>query len=126
LVRAFLKRPIGDAIAVKVKGNPELLDEISYRAVAIGYPIFSLGGLVFAMFWAKEAWGRYWFWDPKETFAFITWCVYSAYLHTRLVAGWAGKRSAWVNVLGFAVALFTLVGVNLLIVGLHSYAGGDM
>jgi ABC-type transport system involved in cytochrome c biogenesis permease subunit len=126
LLRAILKRPIGDAIAVKIKGKLELLDEISYRAVAIGYPLFTLGGLVFAMFWAKEAWGRYWFWDPKETWAFISWCVYSAYLHVRLVAGWAGKRSAWMAVLGFGVILFTLVGVNLLVVGLHSYAGGDM
>lgn len=126
LVRALLRRPIGDAIAVKVKGKLELLDEISYRAVAIGYPLFTLGGLVFAMLWAKEAWGRYWFWDPKETWALISWFVYSAYLHVRLVAGWAGKRSAWMAVLGFGVVLFTLVGVNLLVVGLHSYAGGDM
>lgn len=126
LLRALLRKPIGDAIAVKVKGKLELLDEISYRAVAIGYPLFTLGGLVFAMFWAKEAWGRYWFWDPKETWALISWFVYSAYLHVRLVAGWAGKRSAWMAVLGFGVILFTLVGVNLLVVGLHSYAGGDM
>jgi ABC-type transport system involved in cytochrome c biogenesis permease subunit len=126
LIRALLRKPIGDALAVKVRGDLELLDEISYRAVAIGYPIFTLGGLVFAMFWAKEAWGRYWFWDPKETWAFISWCVYSGYLHFRLNAGWEGKRSSWLAVLGFGVILFTLVGVNLLIVGLHSYAGGDM
>lgn len=106
--------------------DAELLDEISYRAVAIGYPVFTLGGLIFAMFWAKVAWGRYWFWDPKETWAFIAWLVYSAYLHLRLSRGWEGRVSAWMAVIGFGVILFTLVGVNLLIVGLHSYAGGDL
>ncbi|MBP2016817.1 ABC-type transport system involved in cytochrome c biogenesis permease subunit [Symbiobacterium terraclitae] len=125
-IRRFVARGrIGDALAVRVGGDPELLDEISYRAVAIGYPIFTLGGLIFAMIWAKEAWGRYWFWDPKETWALIAWLVYSAYLHFRISRGWEGRKSAWLAVLGFGVVLFTLVGVNLLIVGLHSYAGGD-
>lgn len=125
-IRRFIaKGRIGDALAVRVGGDPELLDEISYRAVAIGYPIFTLGGLIFAMIWAKEAWGRYWFFDPKETWALIAWLVYSAYLHFRITRGWEGRKSAWLAVLGFGVVLFTLVGVNLLIVGLHSYAGGD-
>jgi ABC-type transport system involved in cytochrome c biogenesis permease subunit len=127
LIRRYLtKEPIGDSLARRVGGDPELLDEISYRTVAIGYPIFTLGALVFAMIWAKQAWGRYWFWDPKETWAFITWLVYTVYLHFRITMGWSGRRSAWIVVLGFCVTLFTLVGVNLLIVGLHSYAGGDM
>jgi ABC-type transport system involved in cytochrome c biogenesis permease subunit len=127
LIRRFIaKGPIGDALARRVGGDPEVLDEISYRAVAIGYPVFTLGGLVFAMLWAKEAWGRYWFFDPKETWALIAWLVYSAYLHFRITKGWEGRKSAWIAVLGFGVVLFTLVGVNLLIVGLHSYAGGDM
>ncbi|HEY8347319.1 MAG TPA: cytochrome c biogenesis protein CcsA [Symbiobacteriaceae bacterium] len=126
LIRRFVAQgPISDYLARRVGGDPELLDEISYRAVAIGYPIFTLGALVFAMFWAKEAWSRYWSWDPKETWALIAWLVYSAYLHLRISRGWEGRRSAWVAVLGFGVILFTLVGVNLLIVGLHSYAGGD-
>ncbi len=126
-IRAFVaKGPISDAIARKVSGDPEMMDEVSYRAVAFGYPIFTLGGLIFAMLWAKEAWGRYWFWDPKETWALIAWLVYSAYLHMRISRGWEGRKSAWVAVIGFGVVLFTLVGVNLLIVGLHSYAGGDM
>jgi len=126
VIRRFITRGrIGDALALRVGGDPELLDEISYRAVAIGYPIFTLGGLIFAMIWAKEAWGRYWFWDPKETWALIAWLVYSAYLHFRISRGWEGRKSAWLAVLGFGVVLFTLVGVNLLIVGLHSYAGGD-
>lgn len=127
LVRRFLaKEPIGDALARRVTGDPELMDEISYRAVAIGYPIFTLGGLIFAMLWAKEAWGRYWFFDPKETWALIAWLVYSAYLHFRITRGWEGRRSAWIAVIGFGVVLFTLIGVNLLIVGLHSYVGGDV
>lgn len=125
-VRRFVARGrIGDVLARRVSGDIELLDEISYRAVAIGYPIFTLGGLIFAMIWAKQAWGRYWFFDPKETWALIAWLVYSAYLHLRISRGWEGRRSAWMAVLGFGVVLFTLVGVNLLIVGLHSYAGGD-
>ncbi|MFZ5824415.1 MAG: cytochrome c biogenesis protein CcsA [Bacillota bacterium] len=125
-IRGLITRGrIGDALARRVGGDPELLDEISYRAVAIGYPIFTLGGLIFAMLWAKEAWGRYWFFDPKETWALIAWLVYSAYLHFRITKGWEGRKSAWIAVLGFGVTLFTLVGVNLLIVGLHSYAGGD-
>lgn len=127
-VRSWLAKgqPVGDWLARKAAGDPELLDEISYRAVAIGYPVFTLGGLIFAMLWAKEAWGDYWFWDPKETWAFIAWLVYSAYLHVRITHGWEGRRSAWLAVLGFGVILFTLIGVNLLIVGVHSYAGGDM
>jgi len=126
IIRRFVARgPISDFLARRVTGDPDLLDEISYRAVAIGYPIFTLGGLVFAMIWAKQAWMRYWSWDPKETWALIAWLVYSAYLHLRITRGWEGRRSAWIAVLGFGVVLFTLVGVNLLIVGLHSYAGGD-
>lgn len=124
---AFLQgRPLRVAAQTLTRNmNPELLDEISYRSVAIGYPLFTLGGLVFAMIWAKEAWGRYWFWDPKETWAFITWLIFSGYLHLRINRGWEGRPSSWTAVAGFLVAFFTLVGVNLLIVGLHSYAGGD-
>lgn len=124
---AFLKgRPFRVALqGIARNMDPELLDEVSYRSVAIGYPLFTLGGLVFAMIWAKEAWGRYWFWDPKETWAFIAWLVYSGYLHLRINRGWEGRPSAWTAVVGFGVVLFTLIGVNLLIVGLHAYAGGD-
>lgn len=126
IIRKLLGRPVGAALARLTRGmNPDLLDEVSYRAHAIGYPIFTLGGLVFAMLWAKKAWGRYWFWDPKETWAFISFMVYTIYLHARLMLGWGGRRSAWIAVVGFGVLIFTLVGVNLLIVGLHSYAGGD-
>lgn len=118
-------QPLGDRLALLARGQLDTWDEISYRAIAIGYPLYTLGGLIFAMFWAKEAWGRYWFWDPKETWALITWLVYSAYLHLRITRGWQGRTAAWVAVLGFGVVLFTMAGVNLLIVGLHAYAGGD-
>lgn len=103
--------------------DPELIDEISYRAIAIGYPIFTLGALVFAMIWAAEAWGRFWGWDPKEVWALIVWLYYSAYLHLRLSRGWIGTKSAWMAVAGFVIVLITLVFVNLVIAGLHSYAG---
>ncbi|MFC5448042.1 cytochrome c biogenesis protein CcsA [Paenibacillus aestuarii] len=124
LARLVSRKPLGAAIGPVVKGmDPEDLDEISYRAIAIGYPIFTLGALIFAMIWAQEAWGRFWGWDPKEVWALITWLFYAVFLHLRLSRGWQGKRSAWLSVIGFIVVMFTLVGVNLVIAGLHSYAG---
>jgi len=118
------RKPLGAAISPLMKGmDEEDIDEISYRAIAIGYPIFTLGALIFAMIWAAEAWGRFWGWDPKEVWALITWLFYAAYLHLRLSRGWQGKKSAWLSVIGFMVVMFTLIGVNLVIAGLHSYAG---
>lgn len=102
--------------------NPEKLDSLSYRAVAIGFPLFTLGGLVFGMVWANIAWGSYWSWDPKEVWSLITWFVFALYLHTRIVMGWKGKRSALIAIIGFLAALFTYFGVNYLLSGLHSYA----
>ena len=98
------------------------LDTISYRAIAIGFPVFTLGALIFGAIWAKYAWGDYWSWDPKETWALITFIVYALYLHARVVHGWKGKISAWISIIGFLVTLFTLFGVNYLIAGLHSYS----
>lgn len=124
LVRLLIRKPIGQAIAPIMEGmDAEDLDEISYRAIAIGFPIFTLGALIFAMIWAAEAWGRFWGWDPKEVWALITWLFYAAYLHLRLSRGWLGKKSAWMTVIGFLIVMFTLIGVNLVIAGLHSYAG---
>lgn len=100
----------------------EKLDQLSYRAVAVGFPLFTLGALVFGMIWASKAWGRYWGWDPKEVWSLITWLFYALYLHTRLVHGWKGKKSALIAVLGFLAALFTFFGVNYFLSGLHSYA----
>ena len=99
----------------------ERLDSISYRCVAVGFPLFTLGGLVFGMVWAYKAWGSYWSWDPKETWSLITWFVFALYLHTRIVMGWKGRRSALVAIIGFVAAMFTYFGVNYLITGLHSY-----
>ncbi len=99
----------------------EKLDALAYRAVAVGFPLFTLGGLVFGMVWAYRAWGRYWAWDPKEVWSLITWFVFALYLHTRIVMGWKGKRSAIVAIAGFLAALFTYFGVNYLLSGLHSY-----
>lgn len=98
------------------------MDSVSYRAVAVGFPLFTLGGLVFGMVWAYKAWGTYWSWDPKEVWSLITWLVFALYLHTRIVMGWKGKRSALIAIIGFLAALFTYFGVNYLLSGLHSYA----
>ncbi|MBN2408198.1 MAG: c-type cytochrome biogenesis protein CcsB [Candidatus Aminicenantes bacterium] len=109
-------------IAQKTGLTAERLDSISYRTIAIGFPLFTLGGLVFGMVWAYKAWGSYWSWDPKEVWSLITWFVFALYLHTRIVMGWKGRRSAAVAIIGFLAALFTYFGVNYLLAGLHSYA----
>ncbi|GFR36849.1 cytochrome c biogenesis protein ResC [Insulibacter thermoxylanivorax] len=124
LIRLIIRRPLGVAVSPIMNGIDEHdLDEISYRAIAIGYPIFTLGALIFASIWAHQAWGRFWAFDPKETWALITWLFYTAYLHLRLSRGWQGEKSAWMSVIGFLIIMFTLIGVNLVIAGLHSYAG---
>lgn len=126
LLRLIVRKPLGRTISPHLKDiDPDDLDEISYRAIAIGFPIFTLGALIFAMIWAEIAWGRFWGWDPKEVWALITWLYYSAYLHLRLSKGWQGRNSAWLAVIGFLIVMFTLVGVNLIISGLHSYAGTE-
>jgi len=124
VLRLIFRKRLAAAIQPSLEGiDPELVDEISYRAISIGYPVFTLGALIFAMIWAHEAWGRFWGWDPKEVWALIVWLFYSAYLHLRLSRGWIGAKSAWMSVIGFVIILITLVVVNLVIAGLHSYAG---
>jgi cytochrome c-type biogenesis protein CcsB len=103
--------------------SAEMLDEITYKSIAIGFPIFTLGGLIFGAIWADQAWGTYWSWDPKETWSLITWFVYAFYLHGRMIRGWRGKRVAVVAVVGFMAVIFTYLGVNLLLSGLHAYGG---
>jgi cytochrome c-type biogenesis protein CcsB len=98
------------------------LDDIAYRSVMIGFPLLALG-IALGAYWANSAWGRYWGWDPKETSALGTWLIYGVYLHMRGMRKWSGTRSAWVLVAGFGAVLFTYFAVNLLIPGLHSYAG---
>lgn len=123
LIRLILRKRISAALHRILRGvNPPLMDEISYRAVAIGFPIFTLGGIVFAAIWAEQAWTRFWGWDPKEVWALITFFFYAAYLHFRLSRGWVGEKSAWLSVIGFVIIMFNLVFVNLIIAGLHSYA----
>lgn len=109
-------------IIIKSSLSAGRLDSISYRCVTVGFPLFTLGGIIFGMIWAYKAWGRYWGWDPKETWSLITWFVFALYLHTRVVMGWKGRRSAFIAIIGFLAALFTYFGVNYLLVGLHSYA----
>lgn len=101
----------------------DMLDELTYKSIAIGFPIFTLGGLIFGAIWADQAWGKYWGWDPKETWSLITWFVYAFYLHARFLRGWRGSKIAFVAVIGFACTIFTYLGVNLLLSGLHSYGG---
>ncbi|MFZ5907246.1 MAG: c-type cytochrome biogenesis protein CcsB [Nitrospirota bacterium] len=105
----------------KVNINAEMLDEITYKSIAVGFPIFTLGGLIFGAIWADQAWGVYWSWDPKETWSLITWFIYAFYLHGRMIRGWKGKKVAIVSVIGFMAVIFTYLGVNLLLSGLHAY-----
>ncbi|WP_287863791.1 c-type cytochrome biogenesis protein CcsB [Corynebacterium sp.] len=98
------------------------LDTLAYRTAVWALPIFGLG-VIFGAIWADAAWGRFWNWDPKETVSFITWILYAAYLHARATPGWRGPRSAWINVFAFATMVFNLFFINMVVSGLHSYAG---
>jgi cytochrome c-type biogenesis protein CcsB len=99
-----------------------VLDRLSYRAIMFAFPAWTFAVIAGAM-WAHYAWGRYWGWDPKETWSFITWLVYAAFLHARATAGWRGRRAAAIHLFGFACLMFNLVIINLWVTGLHSYAG---
>lgn len=97
-----------------------VLDRLIYRTTVLGFLLLTLGIFTGAI-WAETAWGRYWSWDPKETWSLITWLIYAALLHARLLKGWHGRRIAWLAVLGFMAVLFTYLGVSFLLTGLHSY-----
>ncbi len=97
------------------------LDNLAYRITAFALPIFTFA-IVCGAIWAEEAWGRYWGWDPKETGSFFTWVLYAAYLHARATYGWRGRRAAWVGLSAFVALMVTYFAVNLVVVGLHSYA----
>ncbi|HSE70270.1 MAG TPA: c-type cytochrome biogenesis protein CcsB [Nocardioidaceae bacterium] len=101
------------------------LDRVAYRVHAFGFPIWTFAALIAGPIWAEYAWGRYWGWDPKEVWAFITWVVYAAYLHARATAGWRGRAAAVIALVGFATLMFNFVGINLFGSGLHSYSGLD-
>ena len=100
--------------------STEVLDDIMYKAIALGFAFFTVATVLGAM-WAAEAWGGYWSWDPKETWALIVWLNYAAWLHLRLTKGWRGRPLAWWAIVGLFVTLFAFVGVNMFLSGLHSY-----
>jgi cytochrome c-type biogenesis protein CcsB len=121
----------GAAVAYLVQGREnrvswlppaKVLDEVAYRAVIIGFPIFATL-IILGSWWASIAWGRYWGWDPKETAALVTWLIYAVYLHARSQRGWAGRPAALILVIGFVAVMFTYLGGNLFFGGLHSYSG---
>jgi len=109
-----------DSKMVAVFPSLEALDQLAYKSVAVGFPAFTLATILGAA-WAAEAWGGYWSWDPKETWALIVWLVYGAYLHVRISHGWHGKTLAWWTVIAFLVTVFCFLGVNMYLAGLHSY-----
>ncbi|MEH1534063.1 c-type cytochrome biogenesis protein CcsB [Cutibacterium avidum] len=102
--------------------SPESMDTLAYRAHAIGFPIWTFT-IAAGSIWADYAWGRFWGWDPKETWSLVTWVVYAAYLHARSTAGWRGRPAAIIAIIGVACFWFNFIGVNLIFNGLHSYAG---
>jgi cytochrome c-type biogenesis protein CcsB len=99
-----------------------VLDRLAYRSILFAFPVWTFGIMCGAI-WADHAWGRYWGWDPKETWSFITWVVYAGFLHARATAGWRGRKAAYIQLVGFGCLMFNLIGINLWVTGLHSYAG---
>ena len=99
------------------------IEAVAHRAHAFGFPVWTFAALIAGPIWARYAWGRYWGWDPKEVWAFVTWVAYAAYLHAEATAGWRGKRAAVLGLIGFATLLFNFVGINLWGGGLHAYSG---
>ena len=110
-----------NGIMARLPGK-EQLDRLTYRTVVFGFPVWTFGVIAGAI-WADQAWGRYWGWDPVETWAFITWVVYAAFLHARATAGWRGRRAHYIQLLGFASLIFNILVVQTYFTGLHSYAG---
>jgi ABC-type transport system involved in cytochrome c biogenesis permease subunit len=106
----------------RLKGMPagEKLEEMNYQSIMVGFPMLTAGILTGAV-WANYAWGAYWSWDPKETWSLITWIVYALFLHARFTRGWKGRRLALLSIVGFLSVIFTYIGVNFVLSGLHSY-----
>ncbi len=100
---------------------PEVLDDVMYKAIAVGFAFFTIATVLGAL-WAAEAWGGYWSWDPKETWSLIVWLIYGAYIHARMTRGWEGRRAAIYAIFGFLMVIFCFWGVNFLLSGLHAYA----
>ena len=101
--------------------DKEKLDVLNYRIISLGFLFLTLV-IITGAIWAQKAWGRYWTWDPKETWSLVTWLIYAIYLHLRISRGWRGKKAAWFAVLGFICVIFTYIGVNTRIPSIHSYA----
>ncbi|MFD4264691.1 c-type cytochrome biogenesis protein CcsB [Rhodococcus sp. NPDC058481] len=102
--------------------DAQTLDRLAYKTTIIAFPLFG-AGVILGAIWAEAAWGRFWGWDPKETVSFIAWVIYAAYLHARATSGWRDTRAAWINIAGFVAMLFNLFIINMVVSGLHSYAG---
>jgi cytochrome c-type biogenesis protein CcsB len=113
-------RAAGDGAAPEHPGSLAALDDLTYRAISIGFPLFTAGALVAGSIWAKQAWGAYWSWDPKEVMSLVVWLVYAVYLHARLVRGLVGTFAAAISVAGFLLTLFTIFS-TLVFGGLHAY-----
>jgi cytochrome c-type biogenesis protein CcsB len=111
----------GNGLLARIPSAAQL-DKLTYRTVVFGFPVWTFGVIAGAI-WADQAWGRYWGWDPVETWAFITWVLYAAYLHARATAGWRGRRAAYIQLIGFGCLLFNVLVVQTFLTGLHSYAG---
>jgi cytochrome c-type biogenesis protein CcsB len=121
LVKSFVSARAGGILA-RVPGTAAL-DTLAHRTIMFAFPIWTFA-IIAGAIWADSAWGRYWGWDPKETWSFITWVGYACYLHARATAGWRGRKAAIVSLIAFACLLFNFFGINYLVSGLHSYAGG--
>ena len=118
----FVKPKDPDATSIFAKlPSVELIDELTYQMVVFGF-LFLTIGIITGAVWANSAWGKYWSWDPKETWSLITWFVYAIFMHLRMMKGWHGKNLAWVSIIGFIAVMFTYFGVNYVLSGLHSYA----
>jgi len=115
-------RPVRFSGLARIMPSSAILDRTAYRAYAFAFPIWTFAVIAGAI-WAEYAWGHYWQWDPKETWAFITWVIYAGYLHARATAGWRGRKAAYIAMLGFTSILFNFFIVNIFISGMHSYAG---
>jgi len=108
--------------AVAKLPDAQRLDTLAYRIIAFAFPLWTFA-VISGAIWAENAWGRYWGWDPKETWAFITWVVYAGYLHARATAGWRGRRAAYISLAGYGALIINYFGVNLFVNSLHSYSG---
>jgi cytochrome c-type biogenesis protein CcsB len=122
ILSCFLWFPLFALIQKKTWITPQAqVEAFIYKAIALGFPFLTMG-ILSGSVWANKAWGRYWGWDPKETWSLVTWLIYAFYLHARYMKGWKGIPLAWCAVVGFLAVLFTYFGVNYLLSGLHSYA----